>query len=197
MMNLQSQRSSFHPLAVVEADEVGEGTRVWAYAHVMKGARVGAHCNLGEGVFVEAGAMIGNHVTVKNGVAVYDPVIVEDEVFLGPHCVLTNDRRPRSGRFKRLQEVFETTVIRRGATIGANATVVCGHEIGEYAMVAAGAVVTRNVKPYTLVAGIPAREIGAVCACGQSLDSELTCPCGRSYRRAEVSGEIQPAAAVL
>ncbi len=187
------RRSPYHPLAVVESDTVGEGTRVWAHAHVMKGARVGAGCNLGEGVFIERGAIIGNNVTIKNGVAVYDKVIVEDDVFLGPHWVLTNDLRPRSGRFKRAAEAFLPTIIRRGASIGANATIVCGHEIGEYAMVAAGAVVTKHVSPFTLVAGVPARRIGFVCACGESLRADLTCTCGRTYRRAgNATGEIRP-----
>ena len=177
----QKMGNTYHPLAMVETDEIGEGTRVWAYAHVMRGARVGSGCNLGEGVFVESGVVVGNDVTVKNGVALYDRVVVEDEVFLGPNCVFTNDLRPRSGRFKRPVTSFLPTVIRRGATIGANATVVCGHEIGEYAMVAAGAVVTKDVGAYVLVAGVPARPIGFVCACGESLRSDLSCVCGRTY----------------
>ena len=174
----------FHPLAVVESEAIGEGTRVWAFAHVMKGARVGAGCNLGEGVFVEGGVTIGDNVTVKNGVAIYDGVTVADDAFVGPHAVFTNDLRPRSGRFKRPPSKFSPTHIGRGATIGANATVVCGHEIGSYAMVAAGAVVTRDVAPYTLVAGVPARPVGFVCACGETLPSTLRCSCGLSYRSA-------------
>lgn len=173
----------FHPAAIVETESVGEGTRIWAFAHVMNGARVGKNCNLGEGVFVESGVIIGDDVTVKNGVALYDGVVVEAEVFLGPNCVFTNDLRPRSGRFKRPPAKFSATSIRRGATIGANATVVCGHEIGEWAMVAAGAVVTRDVAPHTLVAGVPARAIGFVCACGERLPSTLTCSCGRRHKK--------------
>jgi acetyltransferase-like isoleucine patch superfamily enzyme len=174
----------FHRLAVVESASVGQGTRVWAFAHVMKGARVGARCNLGEGVFVEGGVVIGDDVTVKNGVALYDGVTVEDEAFLGPHAVFTNDLRPRSGRFKRPPTKFSPTRIGRGATIGANATVICGHVIGEYAMIAAGAVVTTDVAPHALVAGVPARRLGFVCACGETLPRSLTCRCGRRYRRA-------------
>jgi UDP-2-acetamido-3-amino-2,3-dideoxy-glucuronate N-acetyltransferase len=174
----------YHPAAMVESDDIGEGTRVWAFAHVMRGARVGRNCNLGEGVFVESGVVIGDDVTIKNGVAIYDGATVEDEAFLGPHCVFTNDLRPRSGRFKRSQSSFSPTLIRRGATIGANATVVCGHEVGIYAMVAAGAVVARDVPPYRLVAGVPARAIGFVCACGESLPDTLTCRCGLAYERA-------------
>jgi acetyltransferase-like isoleucine patch superfamily enzyme len=167
----------------VESADIGTGTRIWAYAHVMAGARVGTGCNLGEGVFIESGVVIGNDVTIKNGVAVYDKVIVEDEAFLGPHCVFTNDLRPRSGRFKRQAETFLTTRIRRGASIGANATIVCGHEVGEYAMVAAGAVVTRNVAAHTLVSGVPARPRGLVCVCGEMLSDALVCECGRHYGR--------------
>jgi acetyltransferase-like isoleucine patch superfamily enzyme len=171
----------FHPLALVESESVGPGTRIWAYAHVMKGARVGARCNLGEGVFVEGEVVIGNDVTIKNGVALYNQVTVEDDAFLGPHCVFTNDLRPRSGRFKRPPETFAPTRVGRGATIGANATIVCGNQIGAYAMVAAGAVVTKDVARHALVAGVPARHIGFVCACGDRLRESLTCGCGLSY----------------
>src|SRR5207244_12353102 len=129
------------------------------------GARVGRNCNLGEGVFVEGAVVIGDDVTIKNGVAVYAGVTVEDEAFLGPHCVFTNDLRPRSGRFKRPPAAFAPTRIARGASVGANATVVCGHTVGSYAMVAAGAVVTRDVPAHALVAGIPARVVGFVCRC--------------------------------
>jgi acetyltransferase-like isoleucine patch superfamily enzyme len=177
-------RKRFHRLAVVESAHVGEETRVWAFAHVMKGARVGARCNLGEGVFVESGVVVGDDVTVKNGVALYDGVTIEDEAFLGPHAVFTNDLRPRSGRFKRPPEKFAPTRIGRGATVGANATVICGHTIGPCAMIAAGAVVTADVPAHALVAGVPARRIGFVCACGETLPRSLACGCGRRYRRA-------------
>ncbi|HXT97640.1 MAG TPA: acyltransferase [Polyangia bacterium] len=183
----------FHPLAVVESKAVGAGTRVWAFAHVMKGARVGAGCNLGEGVFVESGVVIGDEVTVKNGVALYAGVTVDDEAFLGPHAVFTNDLRPRSGRWKRPPAKLAPTRIGRGATVGANATVVCGHAVGAYAMIAAGAVVTKDVPPYALVAGVPARRIGFVCACGERLAATLRCACGLRYRRA--SAGLTPAAA--
>src|SRR5262245_46411237 len=168
MSDAQRTQRHFHPLAVVECEAIGDGTRIWAFAHVMKGARVGAGCNLGEGVFVESGVMIGNNVTVKNGVALYNGVTVEDEAFIGPHAVFTNDLRPRSGKFKRPPAKFSPTRIARGATIGANATVVCGHEVGSYAMVAAGAVVTKDVPPQVLVGGVPARTMGFVCVCGES-----------------------------
>jgi acetyltransferase-like isoleucine patch superfamily enzyme len=173
-----------HPKALVESEMVGAETRIWAYAHVMPGARVGKRCNIGEGVFVEGGVVVGDDVTVKNGVALYDGVIVENEAFLGPHAVFTNDPRPRSGRFKRPVETWRPTYIRRGASIGANATIVCGVSVHEYSMVAAGAVVTRDVPPYALVVGMPARVRGFVCACGEPLPQSLACSCGLSYRKA-------------
>jgi len=172
-----------HALALVESDDIGAGTRVWAFAHVCAGARVGRQCNIGEGVYVEHGVVLGDDVTVKNGVALYEGVTVEDEAFLGPHAVFTNDIRPRSGRHKRGRESFLPTRIGRGASVGANATVVCGHTIGPWAMVAAGAVVARDVPAHAIVAGVPARPAGFVCECGAAL-SGLGCrACGLAYRR--------------
>jgi acetyltransferase-like isoleucine patch superfamily enzyme len=167
-----------HPLALVESDTVGPGTRIWAWAHVMRGARIGADCNVGEHCFIESGAILGDRVTVKNGVAVWDGVTVEDGVFLGPAAVLTNDRRPRS---RAPGFVPQRTVLREGCTIGANATVLSGLEIGRYAMIGAGALVTRDVPDFTLVTGSPARRRGHVCACGRDVRFECdaaTCPCG-------------------
>ena len=182
--------SFVHPLAIVESDAIGEGTRVWAFAHVMRGAIIGVRCNLGEGVFVESGVVVGDDVIIKNGVALYEGVQIEDGVFLGPHCVFTNDRRPRAGRFKRTQELFEATTIEKGASIGANATIVCGVRIGTFAMVGAGSVVTTDVPAFTLVVGVPACAIGAVCACGERLPDSLACQCGRSYRHED--GTLRP-----
>jgi UDP-2-acetamido-3-amino-2,3-dideoxy-glucuronate N-acetyltransferase len=173
-----------HPTALVESESVGAGTRVWAFAHILPGARVGKGCNIGDGVFLEGGVVIGDDVIIKNGVALYDGVVVEDEAFLGPHAVFTNDPRPRAGRFKRPIETWRPTTIRRGAAIGANATVVCGVEVADFAMVAAGAVVTRDVPAYTLVVGSPARARGFVCACGERLLKSLVCSCGLKYREA-------------
>src|SRR6185295_8474054 len=124
----------------------------------MKGARIGADCNLGDHAFIEAGARLGDRVTVKNAVLVWDRVTVEDDVFLGPNAIFTNDLRPRSGPFKRRAEQFSDTLVRKGATVGAGATIVCGVTLGEYCMVGAGAVVTRDVGAYALVAGNPARR---------------------------------------
>jgi UDP-2-acetamido-3-amino-2,3-dideoxy-glucuronate N-acetyltransferase len=148
-----------HPSACVDdASDLGPGTRVWHFSHVMRGARVGASCVLGQNVFVAAGARIGDRVRIQNNVSVYDGVVVEDDAFLGPSCVLTNVSNPRAGISRHGR--FEPTLIRRGATLGANATIVCGVTVGRHALVAAGAVVTRDVPDYALVQGVPARRAG-------------------------------------
>jgi UDP-2-acetamido-3-amino-2,3-dideoxy-glucuronate N-acetyltransferase len=172
-----------HPTALVETDQVGEKTSVWAYAHVMKGAVVGRHCNIGDHAFIESGAVVGDDVTIKNSVAVWQYVTIEDRVFLGPNCSLTNDNRPRSKR----DWTPVATTIREGATIGANATIVCGCHVGRFAFVGAGAVVTRPVPDYAVVLGNPARVRGYVCECCQPLKGSgavLTCKkCGLRYRK--------------
>ena len=182
-----------HPNALNESTDVGQRTRLWAFSHVMEGAVVGADCNLGDHSFVESGAQIGNGVTLKNGVAVWDGVTLEDYVFVGPNAVFTNDRFPRSPRSPVAAPRYndhvwcEPTCVRRGASIGANATIVCGTTIGRYAFVAAGAIVTKDVPDFALVAGCPAEPIGSVCACGTRLSEVpdvLACgSCGRRYKR--------------
>jgi acetyltransferase-like isoleucine patch superfamily enzyme len=167
-----------HPLALCESTDVGAGTRIWPFAHVMQGAHVGAGCNIGEHAFIEDGAWVGDGVTVKNGVLIWDRVVIEDFVFLGPGAVFTNDLVPRAGN-GRTREEFLPTLVQRGATIGANATVVCGVTIGRHALVGAGAVVTRDVPPYALVLGNPAVQVGWVCECGARLDDDRHCACGR------------------
>lgn len=170
-----------HPRALCESARVGARTRVWAFAHVMDGAVVGADCNVGEGAFVESGAVVGDRVTVKNGVLVWDGVTLEDDVFVGPGTCFTNDLRPRAW-LRHPPGAFVPTRVRHGASLGANCTVVCGVEIGEYALVAAGSVVVRDVPAHALVAGNPARQRGWVCEDGERLGDGLTCPrCGRSY----------------
>ncbi len=172
---------SVHPKALCESDRVGPRTRIWAFAHVLPGAEVGADCNVCDHVFIEGGAKLGDRVTVKNAVLVWDLVTVEDEVFLGPNMVFTNDLAPRAG-LRKSRERLVPTLVRHGATIGANATVVCGVTIGRYAFVAAGAVVIRDVPDHALVAGNPARRTGWVCACGHRLGDDLACACDRRYR---------------
>ena len=170
-----------HPRGLCESATVGPDTRIWAFAHVMDGAVVGAGCNICDHAFIESGAVIGDRVTVKNAVLVWDRVRVEDDVFLGPNEVFTNDLRPRAQVKKRRDELVPT-LIRRGATLGAGVTVVCGVTVDEYAFVAAGAVVAADVPAYALAAGNPARRIGWVCACGERLRRDLEClACGSRY----------------
>jgi acetyltransferase-like isoleucine patch superfamily enzyme len=169
-----------HPQSIVEGI-VGNNTKVWAWAHVMEGAVVGDGCTIGEHAFIESGAVLGNNVRVKNGVSVWNGITVEDDVILGPGCVLTNDKEPRAGVYKDIC----LTVIRKGASIGAGAIILCGIEIGEYASVGAGSVVTASVPPYVLVYGNPARQHGFVCKCGRVIDStrRIKCECGKKYVR--------------
>lgn len=177
-----------HAQALVEPGaRIGDGTRVWAFAHVMSGAVIGPDCNICDGAFIESGARLGRHVTVKNGVLLWDKVTIEDEVFLGPQVVFTNDLNPRAA-FKKPRSGFRPTRVKRGATIGANATIVCGVTLGEGCFVGAGSVVTANVPAYALVVGNPARQTGWMCVCGAQLGefskrpkSTLTCRCRRKF----------------
>lgn len=178
-----------HPRGLCESSAVGEGTRVWAFAHVLEGAVVGRDCNICDGAFVEDGAVLGDRVTVKNATLVFSGVTCEDEVFLGPNVLFTNDMRPRAA-IRRPPEELLPTLVRRGASLGAGAVVVCGTEIGEHAFAAAGAVVTRDVPAHAFVAGNPARQKGWVCRCGERLadtgDGTFGCPaCESRYALAE------------
>jgi UDP-2-acetamido-3-amino-2,3-dideoxy-glucuronate N-acetyltransferase len=170
-----------HPQAIVDTDEIGAGTRVWAFSHVLKGARLGRNCNVGEQCYIESGVIVGDDVVIKNGVALWEGVRIEDRVFLGPNCTFTNDQVPRSKIFKSPV----TTLVREGASIGANATIICGVEIGACALVGAGAVVTSSVADFAVVIGNPARFQGFVCRCGGKLEfndqREAVCKCGARY----------------
>lgn len=180
-----------HEKALCESREIGPRTRIWAFAHVMPDARIGADCNIGDHAFLESGAVVGDRVVVKNGVLVWDGVTIEDEVFLGPNMVFTNDPAPRAG-FKTPREGFVPTLVRRGASIGANATIVCGVTIGEAALVGAGSVVVRDVPAHGLVAGNPAARIGWVCTCGRRLLGEWRCGCGRRYVLVSETAGLKP-----
>lgn len=164
--------------------QIGSGTRIWHFCHVMPGAVIGERCNLGQNVVVMSGTRIGNNVKIQNNVSIYSGVTLEDDVFCGPSCVFTNVHNPRS-HISRRQE-YQATLVRRGASIGANATVVCGITIGEYAFIGAGAVVTSNVPAFALMLGVPARRVGWMCQCGERLQLSqggVRCSrCGASYR---------------
>ncbi len=170
------------PTAVVERpSDIGEGTNVWRFCHVMAGAHVGRDCMLGQGVFVAGGAVIGDRVRVQNNVSIYDGVVIEDDVFLGPSCVLTNVKNPRANQ----RGTREPTRISRGATIGANATLVCGVTVGSWAFIGAGAVVTRDVADYALVVGVPGRRVGWVSRRG----CRLPAPDGHGVMRCPETGD--------
>lgn len=190
-----------HSTALVETEFIGEGTAIWAFAHIMKNAHVGSNCNIGDGCFIESFAQIGNNVTIKNGCMIWEGVTIEDGVFVGPNVLFTNDRYPRSPRLPQVKERYSAkenwllhTKIKQGASIGAGAVLMPGITVGEFATIGAGAVVSKDVPPFALVIGNPARIKGWVCECGQLLKIEnetAVCPtCQLKYdvKNGEVMG---------
>jgi len=184
----ESTKYFVHESAYVDQPcEIGRGTKIWHFSHVMKNAKIGANCNIGQNVNIDGGVVVGNNVKIQNNVSLYTGVIVEDDVFLGPSCVLTNITNPRSQVSRR--KLYEKTILRRGATVGANATIVCGIELGRYCFIGAGAVVTKDVPDYALMTGAPARQAGWMSRHGIRLskpDSEGVMVCAESgYRYKE------------
>jgi len=180
-----------HESAYIDDDvSIGAGTKVWHFSHVMSGARIGENCSLGQNVLVGPNVRVGSNVKIQNNVSVYEGVVLEDEVFCGPSCVFTNVDRPRSA-YPTDHSQYLPTVVKEGATIGANATIVCGHTLGEYCFIGAGAVVTKDVPPYAVVYGNPAEIRGWVCQCGEPFvfqRDKATCAiCGRVYSK---SGDV-------
>jgi len=170
-----------HPKAIVETKNIGKGTRIWAFAHILKGAKIGENVNIGDHCFIENDVIIGNDVVIKNGISIWDGVTIEDGAFLGPNVALTNELFPRSGFPKGL----EKTQIKRGTTIGANATLLTGITLGEFSTIGAGSVVTKNVSRHALMYGNPVKQKGWVCTCGVKLkfskNKEAKCSCGREF----------------
>lgn len=175
-----------HETAIIDPGcSIGDDTRIWHFSHIMTGCTIGQQCNIGQNVVISPQVVLGNHVKVQNNVSVYTGVICEDDVFLGPSCVFTNVTNPRSAVSRK--EQYQQTYVGRGATIGANATIICGHKIGEYALIGAGAVVTKDIQPYALVVGNPSRQIGWVSEYGHRLEFDkegfAVCPeSGQHYR---------------
>lgn len=153
---------------------LGEGTKIWHFSHILSGTRIGESCSIGQNVMIGPDVSVGDNCKIQNNVSLYKGIHLEDDVFCGPSCVFTNVINPRASVERK--DEFRATIVKRGATIGANATIVCGNELGEYCLVAAGAVVTKSVQPHALVAGVPARRIGWVSRSGEILDDTLTCP---------------------
>ena len=172
-----------HPTSVVDDNvEIGEGTKIWHFSHIQSGARIGKNCSFGQNVNVSNNVIVGDGVKVQNNVSLYEGVVLEDYVFCGPSCVFTNDLTPRA-KYPKGHAGYKPTVVEYGASIGANATVVCGHTIGRWALIGAGAVVTTNVPAHALMLGVPARQKGWACECGELLKDGLVCAkCGRKYQ---------------
>ena len=182
--------AQLHPTAVIDGPDtrIGADTTIWHWTHVMAGAQIGERCSIGQGCFIGR-VRIGDGCRIQNHVSLYEGVTLEDDVFLGPSCVFTNVKHPRAHVSRKA--AFATTHVARGATVGANATIVCGITIGAYAMVGAGAVVLHHVLAHAIVAGAPARRIGWACRCGETLPTALVCErCGERYR--EAAGMLEP-----
>lgn len=175
-----------HPSSYIDENvTIGEGTKIWYFCHVQKGAVIGRNCSLGQNVNIANNVRIGDGCKIQNNVSIYEGVTLEDDVFCGPSCVFTNDLTPRA-KYPKGAAAWLPTMVKRGVSIGANATIVCGITLGEWAMIGAGAVVTSDVPSHALMMGVPAKRSGWMCECGKRLDASLACnDCGRQYQMAD------------
>ncbi len=172
---MNKKKYDIHESSYLDQDvQIGEGTKIWHFSHILSNTKIGHDCSIGQNVVIGPNVTVGNKVKIQNNVSVYDGVTLEDEVFCGPSCVFTNVNNPRSN-IERKDE-FKKTLVKRGASIGANSTIICGNTIGEYSFIAAGAVVTKNVAPFAIMAGVPAKRIGWISRAGIKLDDSLICP---------------------
>lgn len=180
---MQNKDYYVHQSAYIDEEvEIGSGTKIWHFSHIQKGVKIGQNCVIGQNVNISNNVHVGNNVKIQNNVSVYEGVELEDYVFCGPSMVFTNDLTPRSKYPKKGREEYLKTLVKEGASIGANATIVCGHTIGRHALIAAGAVVASDVPDYTLMVGVPAKRKGWVCECGEQLKNGLSCKtCSRNY----------------
>ena len=169
---------------------IGSGTTIWHFSHVLGGVSIGRNCSVGQNVMIGPRVSVGNGCKIQNNVSIYEGVTLEDDVFCGPSCVFTNVNNPRAHVPRKLE--FRQTLVKRGATVGANATVICGHTLGAYSFVAAGAVVTKDVSDYALMAGVPARRVGWMSVAGEKLGPDLVCPRDRSRYRETSGGQLEP-----
>jgi UDP-2-acetamido-3-amino-2,3-dideoxy-glucuronate N-acetyltransferase len=197
---VRDHRYFTHPTSIVDKPAtIGRGTKIWHFSHVMPDAVIGENCNIGQNVYIAGNVRIGNNVKIQNNVSVFEGVVLEDDVFCGPSCVFTNIKIPRSSRSQK--GMYVKTMVKSGATIGANATIICGNTIGKYALVGAGAVVTKDVPDYAMVLGNPAEIMGWVCECGTRLDigaGSITCfCCGNEYFGQELEGKLRIERAML
>lgn len=194
MKNMNKEYFAHESSYIDETAKIGKGTKIWHFSHIMNDCVIGDDCNIGQNVVISPNVKLGNNIKVQNNVSVYTGVICEDDVFLGPSCVFTNVINPRS--FISRKEEYKPTILKKGCSIGANATIVCGHNIGKYALIGAGTVVTKDVPDYALYIGNPGRLVGYICECGIKLvkDGETTyhCPtCGKKYElKKDVLSEV-------
>lgn len=167
-----------------EKVSIGTDSKIWHFCHVQEGASIGERCNIGQNVFIGKDVQVGNDVKIQNNVSVYSGVVLKDKVFCGPSCVFTNDINPRA-YYPKGRANFISTLVDEGASIGANATIICGNRVGKWALVGAGSVVSKDVKDYAVVVGVPAKQIGWICECGKLLKKNHSCSCGKHYQETE------------